>query len=74
MGSTLSSKESNERRNKMAKTNEQTQNENLEAIKRLLMLQLSGQGVEGKRIAAVLDVDAAVVSRILSPKKTKKKK
>ena len=58
----------------MPKTNEQTQNENLEAIKRLLILQLSGQGLEGKRIAAVLDVDPAVISRILSPKKTKKKK
>jgi hypothetical protein len=74
MASTLSSKESNERRNRMAKTNEQTQNENLEAIKRLLILQLSSQGVEGRRIAAALDVDPAVVSRILSPKKTAKKK
>lgn len=56
----------------MAKTIDETQLEVLEQIKRLLVLTLSQQGVEGKRIAGVLEVDPAVVSRILSPKKGKK--
>jgi predicted transcriptional regulator len=45
--------------------------ETLEQIKRLLILALSTQGVQGKRIAEVIGVDPAVVSRILSPKKKK---
>jgi predicted transcriptional regulator len=57
----------------MPKTREDPQIDNMEVIKRLLMLGLSHQGVEGKRIASVLDVDPAVVSRILSPKKSRKK-
>lgn len=56
----------------MAKSTEELKLEALEAIKRLLMLSLSHQGIEGKRIASVLDVDPATVSRVLSPK-TKKK-
>jgi len=56
----------------MAKTNEQQQIELLEQIKRLLILGLNQQGVQGKRIADVLGVDPAIVSRILSPKKGKK--
>jgi predicted transcriptional regulator len=44
----------------------------LEDIKRLMILSLTERGVQGKRIAGVLNVDAAVVSRILSPKKGKK--
>lgn len=44
----------------------------LEDIKRLMILSLTERGVQGKRIAGVLNVDAAIVSRILSPKKGKK--
>jgi len=55
----------------MRKANEQPEIEALEQIKRLLMLILSEQGVQGKKIAAVLGVDPAVVSRILSPRKSK---
>jgi predicted transcriptional regulator len=55
----------------MRKANEQPEIELLEQIKRLLILNLSEQGVQGKRIAAVLGVDAAIVSRILSPKNPK---
>ena len=55
----------------MRKASEQPEVEMLEQIKRLLILILSEQGVKGKRIAAVLGVDAAIVSRILSPKKPK---
>ncbi len=56
----------------MAKMNEQGQVELLEQIKRLLVLGLNHQGVQGRRIADVLGVDPAIVSRILSPKKGKK--
>ncbi len=56
----------------MAKNNEQKQADVLDQIKRLLILGLSTQGVEGKRIADVLGVDPAIVSRVLSPKKGKK--
>jgi predicted transcriptional regulator len=56
----------------VAKTSELGQAELLEQIKKLLMLSLSQQGVQGKRIAEVLSVDPAVISRILSPKKGKK--
>jgi predicted transcriptional regulator len=44
----------------------------LEDIKRLMILDLIDRGVKGKRIADVLKVDAAIVSRIVSPKKNKK--
>jgi len=57
---------------RMAKSSEEQQIELLEQIRRLLMLNLSQQGVKGKRIAEVIGVDAAGVSRILSPKKSKK--
>ncbi len=53
----------------MPKTAEQQQVEVLEQIKRLLILGLNHQGVQGKRIAEVMGVDAAIVSRILSSKK-----
>jgi predicted transcriptional regulator len=49
----------------MAQTSEQKQLGVLEQIKRLIILSLSQQGVEGKRIAQVLGVDGATVSRIL---------
>lgn len=45
--------------------------EPLEEIKRLLILGLIKQGVLGKDIAAILEVDPAVISRLL-PKKTSK--
>jgi hypothetical protein len=40
--------------------------EPLEEIKRLLILWLITQGVKGKDIATVLEVDPAVISRLLS--------
>lgn len=46
----------------------------LEDIRKLMVLHLTERGVQGKRIAEVLNVDAASVSRIVSPKKTKKEK
>jgi hypothetical protein len=48
-------------------------NELLIDIKKLLILGLTDKGIQGKRIAEVLDVDPAVISRILSPKSSKKK-
>jgi predicted transcriptional regulator len=48
--------------------------EPLEAIKRLLILDLISRDVPGKDIAAVLGVDAAVVSRIVSQRSKKRKK
>jgi predicted transcriptional regulator len=45
----------------------------LSDIKKLLILSLADKGVAGKRIAEVLDVDPAVISRILSSKRSKKK-
>ncbi len=47
--------------------------EPLEEIKRLLVLGLVSQGVKGKDIAAVLEVDPAIVSRILKGGADKKK-
>ncbi len=43
--------------------------EPMEEIKRLLVLGLINQGVKGKDIATVLEVDPAIVSRMLSGKK-----
>lgn len=40
--------------------------EPLEEIKRLIILGLINQGVKGKDIAAVLEVDPAMISRLLS--------
>jgi predicted transcriptional regulator len=40
----------------------------LDEIKKLLILSLIEKGVRGKRIAKVLGIDAAAVSRIVSPK------
>ena len=45
--------------------------EPLEEIKRLLVLALINQGVKGKDIAAVLEVDPAIVSRMVSRKSGK---
>ena len=44
----------------------------LEDIKNLLILHLIERGVPGKRIAEVLNVDGATVSRIVSPNRKKK--
>jgi DNA-directed RNA polymerase specialized sigma subunit len=38
----------------------------LEEIKRLLILGLVNQGVKGKDIAAMLEIDPAMISRLLS--------
>lgn len=46
--------------------------EPLEEIKRLLVMSLVTQGVTGKDIAALLEVDPAIISRMLPKKKTKK--
>jgi len=43
--------------------------EPLEEIKRLIILGLINQGVKGKDIAVVLEVDPAVISRMISAKK-----
>ncbi len=43
--------------------------EPLEEIKRLLVLGLVNQGVKGKDIAAMLEVDPAVISRLISSTK-----
>lgn len=47
-------------------------NKTLEDIKKLLVLALVRQGVQAKDIAAVLDVDPAIISRILASKKSKR--
>ncbi len=43
--------------------------EPLEEIKRLIILGLINQGVKGKDIAAMLEVDPAIVSRMMPSKK-----
>ena len=43
--------------------------EPLEEIKRLIILGLINQGVKGKDIATMLEVDPAIISRLISPKK-----
>ena len=45
----------------------------LEDIKKLMILDLIDRGIPGKRVAEVLGVDAATVSRIVSPKRASKK-
>lgn len=57
------------KRNNMAKKKSEKL-EPLEEIKRLLILGLVNQGVKGKDIATVLEVDPAVISRIVSSKKS----
>ena len=41
----------------------------MEEIKRLLILGLIQQGMKGKDIASVLEVDPAIISRMVSVKK-----
>lgn len=45
----------------------------LEQIKRLLILALIHQGVQGKDVAAVLGIDPAVISRMVPTRQIKKK-
>jgi hypothetical protein len=45
----------------------------LDDIKKLLILALTKQDVQGKRIADVLNVDPAIISRILASKNKQKK-
>ena len=45
----------------------------LEDIKKLMILGLTERGIQGKRVADVLGVDAATISRMISPKKPGKK-
>ena len=45
-----------------------------EEIRRLMILGLVNQGVKGKDIAAILEVDPAIISRLLSPTKSKKQR
>ena len=53
----------------MAAKSDKREMDTLEQIKRLLILGLSAQGIKGNKIADAIGVDAATVSRILSPKK-----
>ncbi len=46
----------------------------LEAIKKLLILNLVTKGVPGKSIAAVLGVDPAVISRVIAVRKKRRRK
>lgn len=55
----------------MAKNKEQR--DALEQIKRLLILALIHQGVQGKDIASVLGVDPAIISRMVPARQIKKK-
>jgi predicted transcriptional regulator len=48
--------------------------EPIEEIRRLIILGLVNQGVKGKDIAAILEVDPAIISRLLSPTKAKKQR
>ena len=47
--------------------------DNLDQIKRLFILALIHQGIQGKDIAATLGVDPSTITRIVSPRKFKKK-
>jgi len=48
--------------------------EPIEEIRRLIILGLVNQGVKGKDIAAILEVDPAIISRLLSPAKSNKQR
>lgn len=48
-------------------------NDSLEQIKRLFVLALVHQGVQGKDIATVLGVDPAFISRMVPTRQIKKK-
>lgn len=54
------------------KTKHKVKMEPLEEIKRLLVLALIHQGVQGKNIASVLGVDPAIISRMVLARQIKK--
>lgn len=56
------------------KSQNEREADTLEQIKRLLILGLVQQGVQGKDIANVLQVDPAVISRIISVRRSKGEK
>lgn len=49
-------------------------NQLLEDIKKLLILDLVRQGVQGKEIASILGVDPAIISRMVPARQIKKNK
>lgn len=53
--------------------NDKKTNQLLEDIKKLIILNLIHQGVQGKDIASVLDVDPAIISRMVPARQIKKK-
>ncbi len=53
--------------------NNKKTNQLLEDIKKLLVLALTHQGVQSKDIASVLGIDPAIVSRMVSTRRIKKK-
>lgn len=57
----------------MKKKKERENQDPIEQIRRLLILGLIHQGVAGKRIAEVLGIDPATISRLVSAKGTSKK-
>lgn len=57
----------------MGRKNKSEKIEPLEEIKRLLILGLINQGVKGKDIATILEIDPAMISRLL-PKNNRKNK
>lgn len=52
--------------------NDKKTNQLLEDIKKLLILDLIRQGVQGKDITNVLGVDPAIISRMMPARKIKK--
>lgn len=52
---------------------DQKTNQLLEDIKKLLILDLIRQGVQGKEIASILGVDPAIISRMVPARQIKKK-
>lgn len=54
------------------KKRERGEQDAVEQIRRLLILGLIHQGVPGKRIAEVLEIDPATISRFASAKHTSK--
>jgi DNA-binding MarR family transcriptional regulator len=55
------------------KRTQDIKSDSIEQIKRLMILGLIHQGVQGKDIASALGVDPAVVSRIVQAREIKKK-
>jgi len=53
--------------------NDKKTNQLLEDIKKLIILDLIHQGVQGKNIATALGVDPAIISRMVPSRQIKKK-